>query len=80
MLSIKDNESTTRGVLKGDFKLENVRRLTASYALESTALLDKSTAARGRYTQPRLGQQGSEVAVKQVRMRSLGDVSARYTS
>jgi hypothetical protein len=68
-----------RGFEKGDMKLENARRLTATCALPGTALVEKSTAARERYIQPRLGQQGSSLAVKQVCMRSLGRL-ARYTS
>jgi hypothetical protein len=49
----------------------NVPRLTTTCALPSTALVDKSTAARERYIQPRLGQQESKLAVKQICMRSL---------
>jgi hypothetical protein len=67
-----DGRSTIRGFQKSDMKLENVRRLTATCALGCTALVEKSTAARGRYVQPRRGQQGSELAVKQICMRSLG--------
>lgn len=67
-----DDESTIRGFQKSEMKLENVRRLTATCALPSTALVEKSTAARERYIQPRLGSQGSMLAVKQICMRSLG--------
>jgi hypothetical protein len=66
------DESTIRGFQKSEMKLENVRRLTATCALPSTALVEKSTAARERYIQPRLGSQGSKLAVKQICMRSLG--------
>jgi hypothetical protein len=47
-------------------KLKNVPRLTATCALPRAALVEKSTAARERYIQPRLGQQGSKLAVKQI--------------
>lgn len=71
LLSIMDDRSTIKGFQKSDMKLENVR--THCYcALESSALLEKSTAARGRYVRPRLDQQGSELAVRQICMRSLG--------
>jgi hypothetical protein len=66
------DESTIRGFQKSEMKLENVRRLTATCALPSTALVEKSTAARERYIEPRLGSQGSKLAVKQICMRSLG--------
>lgn len=74
-----DDESTIRGFQKSDMKLKNVRRLTATCALPSTALVERSTAARERFVQPRFGQQGSTMAVKQICMRSLGNVSLRGT-
>jgi hypothetical protein len=75
-----DDGCTIRGFQKGDMKLKNVRRLTATCALLSTALVEKSTAARERYIQPRLGQQGSSLAVKtNMHAQPLG-VFARYTS
>ena len=45
----------------------------------AVGLVEKSTAARERYMQPRLGQQGSELAVEQICMRSLGAVCLRGT-
>jgi hypothetical protein len=71
-------EEYNQGLPESDMKQKNVRRLTASYALLSTALVEKSTAARERYIQPRLGSLGSGLAVKQICMRSLGGLFARY--
>lgn len=58
-------------------KLQHIRgiELTAKSALNSSALLDSSTAPRGRYLSPRLALQGLELAVKQDLQYRL-DVSA----
>lgn len=72
-------EVQSGGSRKAVLKLENVRNSLQPARYRAVGLVEKSTAARERYIQPRLGQQGSELAVKQICMRSLGAVFLRGT-